>query len=79
MCSMLGVSAGNTNCFYQRMLTVLVEGLCLGPQPVRIAALFVNFTFQHSAAESCPFTNHEPPTSTMVSDGAPYHDGLPHH
>ncbi|KAA6420424.1 MAG: hypothetical protein FRX49_09586 [Trebouxia sp. A1-2] len=70
-----GFETGNTNCFYQRMLTVLVEGLCLGPQPVRIAALFVNFTFQHSAAESCPFTNHEPPTSTMTHTTASAADG----
>ncbi|DBA66776.1 TPA: hypothetical protein ACH3X2_001919 [Trebouxia sp. C0005] len=39
-----------------------VEGLCLGPQPARIAALLEVFIFQHSAVASCPIVDHEPPT-----------------
>ena len=57
--SMLGVSAGDGNCFYWAMLAAMVEGLCLDPQPACIAALTEAFISQRSAVSSCPGIGHQ--------------------
>jgi len=54
VCFMLGLSAGDGNCFYRAMLAAVVEGLCLDPQPARVAALCEAFLSQRLAVESCP-------------------------
>ncbi len=58
MFSMLGMSAGDGNCFYRAMLAAVVEGLCLDPRPARIAALSEAFISQQSDVESCPAIDH---------------------
>ena len=57
--SMLGVSAGDGNCFYRALLAGMVEGLCLDPQPAYIAALCKAFMSQQSAVASCPVIDHQ--------------------
>ncbi len=56
---MLGVSAGDGNCFYRALLAGTVEGLCFDPRPLRIAALTKAFISQRHAVASCPVIDHQ--------------------